>query len=172
MLHIRPARPDEMPIIAEVERQVWARAAASQEELARRQAFLPQAFLVAEESGVILGMANAIRWSERRQGDIAQVHADPRGAHAYHDPWGEVLYIVSVGVLPRYRGRGIGRRLIEREIEIARRMGVEKVQLIGHTRSQPLYERIGFKAVRELRDFMPEHGEMFSDAVLMEYTLP
>lgn len=172
MLHIRPARPDEMPIIAEVERQVWSRAAASQEELARRQAFLPQAFLVAEESGVILGMVNAIRWSERRQGDIAQVHADPRGVHAYHDPWGEVLYIVSVGVLPRYRGRGIGRRLIEREIEIARRMGVEKVQLIGHARSQPLYERIGFKAVRELRDFMPEHGEMFSDAVLMEYTLP
>jgi len=64
MLHIRPARPDEIPIIAEVERQVWSRAAAPMEELARRQAILPEAFLVAEESGVILGMVNAIRWSE------------------------------------------------------------------------------------------------------------
>lgn len=171
MVHIRPAQPDEIPAIAEVERQIWSRLAASQEELTRRQAFLSNAFLVAEEGGVIVGLANAIRWSERRRGGIEQAHTDPRGLHIHHDPWGEVLYIVSLGVLPRYRGRGIGRRLIEREIEVARRMGIEKVQLIAHARSQPLYERIGFRIVRELPDFMPEHSEILAGAVLMEYHL-
>ncbi len=170
MIQIRPACPDEIPAIAVQERQVWSRMAATQEELAWRQALLPDAFLVAEVGGGIVGVANAIRWSERRRGGVEQVHADPRGLHVAHDPWGEVLYVISLGVLPRYRGRGIGRRLIEAEIDVARRLGVEKVQLIGHTRSQPLYERIGFRAVRAVPEFTQEYSEI-SGAMLMEYLL-
>lgn len=41
------------------------------------------------------------------------------GMISSHNPKGNTLYIVSVGTSPRYRGRGIGKTLVSKQIELA-----------------------------------------------------
>ncbi len=47
-----------------------------------------------------------------------------------HNPAGNALYIVSITVIPKYQGHGIGTKLIEKQKELAREKGLEYV-LIG-----------------------------------------
>lgn len=57
---------------------------------------------------------------------------------------------LGIGVLPAYRGRGIGRRLIEATIAAADASGFERIALTvraDNIRAATLYERVGF--VRE-----------------------
>jgi len=62
--------------------------------------------------------------------------------------------IGRMAVLNGYRGRGIGRRMLELLIATARRMGLEQVTLGAQIAVIGFYERLGFVA----------HGEVFMDA--------
>jgi ribosomal protein S18 acetylase RimI-like enzyme len=56
------------------------------------------------------------------------------------------------GVVPEWRGRGIGHRMMEAFLEQARLAGVRSVTLEVWSENQParrIYERAGFRAVRE-----------------------
>ncbi len=46
-----------------------------------------------------------------------------------HNPRGNALYVVSVGVSPRFQWRGIGRQLIAYQISLAQRLGLEYIVL-------------------------------------------
>ena len=57
---------------------------------------------------------------------------------------------LGMGLLPSFRGRGIGRRVAEAAIAAARERGAERIELevfASNTRAIALYERLGF--VRE-----------------------
>ncbi|MFS8045743.1 N-acetyltransferase family protein [Rhizobium sp. BR 314] len=74
--------------------------------------------------------------------DISR-HAFPSHAHAGR---------LGMGILPAFRGQGIGRRLIEATLKAARDVGIERVELSVHadnSRAIALYEKVGF--VREGR---------------------
>jgi ribosomal protein S18 acetylase RimI-like enzyme len=89
--------------------------------------FDPLGGVVAEEDGHVVG--------------VAWVHAR-----------GPVATIGPVAVDPRVQGRGIGRRLVERCLEIAGR-GVAQVRLVQEShnlRSLGLYLRLGFRVVAPL----------------------
>jgi ribosomal protein S18 acetylase RimI-like enzyme len=54
---------------------------------------------------------------------------------------------LGIGVLPGYRGRGIGHRLMRAALDAARAAGFEKVELNVYgrnTRAAALYRRLGF----------------------------
>jgi ribosomal protein S18 acetylase RimI-like enzyme len=92
-------------------------------------AFDPLGGVVAEEDGDVVG--------------VAWVH-----------PRGPVATIGPVAVEPRHQGRGIGRQLVERCVEVAGR-GVPQVRLVQesyNTRSLALYLRAGFRVVAPLLD--------------------
>jgi ribosomal protein S18 acetylase RimI-like enzyme len=60
-----------------------------------------------------------------------------------------LLNLHDIAVVPRFRGLGIGSRLIEAAVEEARRRGCVKLTLEvleGNTRAKALYERLGFRA--------------------------
>jgi ribosomal-protein-alanine N-acetyltransferase len=79
-------------------------------------------WLVAEWEGEIVGSARLVSWL--------------RGAE-----------IADLTVLPRFRGRGIGRALVERLLEEAQRLGIPAVEIgadLGNRRALSLYERLGF----------------------------
>lgn len=62
-------------------------------------------------------------------------------------------WIGGMGVLPRYRDRGIGRRLMERLIEQAREADLDTVQLeviTQNERAYHLYQSLGFETIRRL----------------------
>jgi predicted GNAT family N-acyltransferase len=65
-------------------------------------------------------------------------------------------HIGRVAVLANYRGRGVGRRMLELLIEIASEMRLEQVKLGAQMAAVGFYERLGFVA----------YGGIFMDAGL------
>lgn len=89
--------------------------------------------------------------------DAAAVHVLAEGADGTPMGTGRLLpdgHIGRVAVLPRWRGRGVGRALVAALIEIARRRGLTRVHLSAQTHALPFYEGLGFVA----------EGEAFMDA--------
>lgn len=70
------------------------------------------------------------------------------------EPPGDTWVIEWVATLPEQRGRGHARQLLDAVLERGRRRGASTAQLgvlIGNLGAQALYERAGFRVVRELR---------------------
>ena len=66
-------------------------------------------------------------------------------------------HIGRVCVMPRYRSRGIGTRIMEVLIETAREKGIKEVHLYAQVDAVPFYDRLGFSAC----------GENFEEAGMM-----
>ncbi|MFY9605158.1 MAG: GNAT family N-acetyltransferase [Thermoplasmata archaeon] len=65
---------------------------------------------------------------------------------------GPEAWIGGVGVLPSYRGKGLGRELMIASEDFARRKGAREVSLEvieGNDRAQKLYERLGYASTRK-----------------------
>ncbi|MBB3285959.1 MULTISPECIES: GNAT family protein [Rhizobium] len=85
--------------------------------------------LVALADGTVVGWCDISR------------HTFPSNAHAGK---------LGMGLIPAYRGQGLGRRLIEATLRAARDVGIERVELsvyADNNRAIALYEKVGF--VRE-----------------------
>jgi GNAT superfamily N-acetyltransferase len=59
--------------------------------------------------------------------------------------FGQVAWIAMVLVDESFRGRGLGKALLERALEFLDRAGVDTVRLDATPLGQPLYERLGFR---------------------------
>ena len=67
-------------------------------------------------------------------------------------PYEEQGFLGMLIVVPEARGRGVGRRLLERAIDYLHRRGARIIGLDGVLAAVPLYERLGFQKVcRSLR---------------------
>lgn len=81
------------------------------------------------------------------------------------------LHINNVAVREQYRRRGIGRSLLCRILDEARRLGVTSAFLevrSGNTAAQALYEKCGFRAIARRTNYYSEPQE---DAVVMSLEL-
>ena len=52
--------------------------------------------------------------------------------------------IGRMAVLPEWRRRGIGRAMLDHLVELARREGLERLELFAQTHAVRFYERAGF----------------------------
>jgi RimJ/RimL family protein N-acetyltransferase len=98
--------------------------------------------------------ARAVGWC-----DIAP---EPRPVHSHAG-------ILGIGLLPDYRGRGIGRRLLAAAIEDARRSGLERIELNVYERNlraRRLYESMGFVVEGARRRHHKLEGA-YQDSILM-----
>jgi RimJ/RimL family protein N-acetyltransferase len=76
---------------------------------------------------------------------------------------------LGMGLLPEWRGRGVGRRLLEATLAQARRSGFKRIELDVHAdnpRAIALYERAGFVREGIVRD-ASLIDSVFRDAILM-----
>jgi len=76
---------------------------------------------------------------------------------------------LGMGILPAYRERGLGRRLIDGALEKARGAGFVRVELdvyADNARAIALYEKVGFVREGVIRDAVLVDGE-YRDAVAM-----
>jgi RimJ/RimL family protein N-acetyltransferase len=74
-----------------------------------------------------------------------------------------------MGLVPEYRGRGIGARLLERTLKQALSTGFVRIELsvrADNLRAARLYEKVGFVREGVLRDAVLVDGE-FHDAIAM-----
>lgn len=82
---------------------------------------------------------------------------------------------LGIGLLPDYRGRGIGRRLIEATIAAADAAGFERIELTviaGNTRAMRLYEAVGFEHEGVMRAAMRFGDGDYRDSLLMARLSP
>lgn len=82
---------------------------------------------------------------------------------------------LGIGLLPAYRGRGVGRRLIEMAIAAADAAGFERIDLTvisGNTRAIRLYEAVGFEHEGVMRAAMRFGDDDYRDSLLMARLSP
>jgi RimJ/RimL family protein N-acetyltransferase len=103
---------------------------------------------------VALAEAGVVGWC-----DIQRI---PFPSHAHRGTLG-------VGVLPAYRGKGLGRRLLETTLSAAARAGFVRVELsvrADNARAIALYEKLDFVREGVARDAVFVDG-VYHDAILM-----
>ena len=93
--------------------------------------------------------------------DISR-HGFPSHAHAGK---------LGMGIVSAYRGRGLGRRLLEATLRAARDAGIERVELSVHadnSRAIALYEKVGFVREGLARNSVRIDGR-YKDAIHMAF---
>ncbi len=60
-------------------------------------------------------------------------------------------YLMNIYTLPEYRGRGVGRKIIDFLVDEAKRKGTGKIYLESSKDAKHLYEEIGFS---DMQDYM------------------
>jgi ribosomal protein S18 acetylase RimI-like enzyme len=139
---LRAITPEDLPFLFRVY------ASTRQEELApvpwtdeQKETFLRQQF-----------EAQHAWWQEHYTGasfDVVLVEGKPAG-RLYVDEWEKEIRIVDIALLPEYRGRRVGARLLH--AVIARGDAAGKTVSIHVERNNPalrLYERLGFRLVED-----------------------
>src|SRR5262245_60693383 len=84
--------------------------------------------------------------------------------------WKRHIGRVSVLVHPRYRGRGLARALVGEIVEIARAVGLEKVEaeFIGEQEAAiKMFALLGFSNLMRLEDYVKDMQSITHDYVLM-----
>ncbi len=79
-------------------------------------------------------------------------------------------HVIAIAVHPDFRGRGIGKRLMETVLQEFKKLGVKKVYLEVRVNNLPalrLYEKLGFKIV----EYIPSYYRDGEDAFVLEKIL-
>ncbi|MGE4489167.1 MAG: GNAT family N-acetyltransferase [Kiritimatiellales bacterium] len=136
ILRIRLATPADLPDIQAIENRCFSASRRSSLRALRHS-------LVSSAQSVWIAVG---RVDGRRQVAAAMIlHHHLRSIRIY-----------SLAVMPAFRGSGIGRRLVQRSILLARRTGRTTVSLEADRRNRVLtrwYEGFGFETFRVLTDY-------------------
>jgi ribosomal protein S18 acetylase RimI-like enzyme len=115
------------------EEEVWPEGTRAAKALFEsRLATFPEGFIcVRGERGELVGLSTSMRISFSGPEEINTWNGTTcDGTIANHAPEGNALYIVSLGVSPKSRGSGIGKRLVASQVALAKHLGVRTV-LVG-----------------------------------------
>jgi GNAT superfamily N-acetyltransferase len=88
--------------------------------------------------------------------------------------WKRHIGRVSVLVLPKYRGRGLARALVSEIVDIARHLGLERVEaeFIGEQEAAiKMFALLGFSNLLRLEDYVKDMQSIKHDYVLMGLNL-
>ena len=80
---------------------------------------------------------------------------------------------LGMGIIPEYRGQGLGTRLLDAVLGHARKIGLEKIELTCYAQNAPalaLYKKCGFTEIGVIRHYRKLDDRYF-DAVEMELFL-
>jgi len=83
-------------------------------------------------------------------------------------------HILNLCIQPEWQRRGLGVRLIQRLLSVAREHGAETAFLevrVGNQAAFKLYQGLGFVQVGERRDYYPAPGDKREDALVMSLEL-
>ncbi|MCS7298495.1 MAG: N-acetyltransferase [Spirochaetia bacterium] len=91
---------------------------------------------------------------------VAQYDGEIVGCMAIKFYSKEMTEFRTLVVSEKFQGRGIGRRLVEKGLEIVRSLGVKRVFVL--TRSEEFFKKIGFETV--VKEIFPE--KVWNDCIL------
>jgi RimJ/RimL family protein N-acetyltransferase len=118
------------------------------------RAFIPDIIKKGHPQFVVLSDGEVVGWCD--------VLPKPWPIHAH-------VGVLGMGLLPPFRGRGIGRRLIEKAIDAARGLGLSRIELTvreDNANAIALYKRMGFVAEGIQRNAFKVDGQ-YQNLVMM-----
>lgn len=120
----------------------------------------------------IVGYLSTERWFYKEDVKFEEFRLG-HGIYEAHNIQGEELYISSTGILPEYRGNGLGKRFFQEGIHfiLSREKGIKSLLLlVNHEWTIPrsIYEKAGFSEVCRFKDFFKATtGEYLGDGIVM-----
>jgi RimJ/RimL family protein N-acetyltransferase len=81
---------------------------------------------------------------------------------------------LGMGLLPEYRGKGIGKRLIRAAMDAAKTVGMQRIELTVYVHNAPaiaLYKKVGFVEEGLMRSHAKLHGK-YVDTLMMAWVDP
>jgi len=79
---------------------------------------------------------------------------------------------LGMGLLPDFRGKGLGSRLLESVVQHSRNIGMEKIELQVYTQNLPaigLYKKYGFEEEGLVKKFRKLEGEYFDCLAMAKF---
>ena len=168
IITIRQLIPEDLDEMVKVEEETWEPdLRASREAMEERFTRFPKGALGAYVDGELTGMTYA-----HRIGLVRKTWEGNSCKEAF-DPSGKFMYLVNVGVSSKHSGRGIGSRLLDKNKELARELGCERIYLgaRGTEENSHFYQKNGFTIYETVHDFWPEDKASNGVGHLMEFIL-
>ncbi|AKG38805.1 hypothetical protein MA03_05320 [Infirmifilum uzonense] len=137
---IREARPEDLFYIVELEEKTFGPDAFGFNHVFYLFEKCRDYFLIADYKGLLVGYIVSCRESE------------------------EELHVHSIAVVEWFRGKGVGRRLMEETINLARQRGLRRIRLEVKTENVAaikLYEKLGFVRKDILRNFYEDRSDAY-----------
>lgn len=123
---VRNATEADLDGVMDVERSWPETMQAPSEKFVSRMKYFPEGFYVALVSGRILGVSTSkIFHYDKNNPPKTWDEASDEGWITKHDPKGNALYVVSVGVHEKFQGKGIGQRLVEAQKKLVKVLGLD-----------------------------------------------
>jgi GNAT superfamily N-acetyltransferase len=99
------------------------------------------ALVMTDQGEVVVGATTTMRTNQTFESDDHPYYFEfiGQGTLSTHDPNGEWLYGIDVGVHPDFRGIGIGRRLYDARRELVRRLNLRGEIVAGLMPGYPRY---------------------------------
>jgi len=97
------------------------------------------------ELGKMLFKSYAQLYEDLRDFGVCEVDGDVIGCTALTIIWADLAEIRSLAVDDKFRGKGVGRSLVEWTVSEARRLGIRR--LFALTYEQTFFEKLGFEVV-------------------------
>jgi GNAT superfamily N-acetyltransferase len=88
--------------------------------------------------------------------------------------WKRHIGRISVLVLPHYRGRGLARALVTEAVQLARSLGLERIEaefIGGQEAAIKMFAMLGFSNLLRLEDYVKDMQAISHDYVLMGLNL-
>ena len=156
---LRPLGPDDVPRVAELERELFGPSAWS-EAMIRGELTAPGRWYVAADDPADAALD--------AQGDGSGPGGGSRALVGYAGLWfdGDVTQVMTIGVAPAAQRQGIGSALLEALVTRSRDLGASAVLLevrVDNDAAVALYERFGFAVLgRRRRYYQPEDADAWT----------
>jgi GNAT superfamily N-acetyltransferase len=147
----RVATIDDLPDLLRIEQSAFPKERwASEDSLRRRMTLYPGGSWLALLNGDVAAFSNGFPITDRS----TQADLDPAD-HLLFDSSGPVWLLRNVAVHQAFQRRGLGRLLINRQLELARSYGAKCFRFTATTNLNAYYSALGFSMLKEPVSF---HG--------------
>lgn len=144
MLEIRKVRFQDFPEVVEIENVCFKKGeAATEQALKERINNIPDSFFVAEWDKKLIGFINGPVTNQQYITDDLFLHVDKNPSTGGHQT------ILGLAVLPEYRKRGIGSKLLSHILKKAKEQKRKTITLTCKEMYIPFYEKNGFQNAGE-----------------------
>ncbi len=126
-----------------------------------KRAAFPNGCFVAIANGICAGYIFSHPWIKSNPVPLNKIYSLPLHCDCFH--------IHDCSIDPAARENGIGKQLVNKVFEVARKNKINSIQLISVQKSQIFWERFGFSVSRKYCDDLYVYGK---DAVMMSAKLP